>query len=634
LSGAAHYFSLSADQGNGQGWYYYAMCLLTGKGLNRDIPKAIHHFRLSAEKGSPDGQAVFGWMTENGISTTIDLAAAARYYELSCNDSSAGAFGFGRCSQRGRGIPIDFTVAAEAFQKAADSDNADGANSIGCCLERGEGADANIEQAVDYYRKAASHSHPSGLYNIGRCLEHGRGIERDLVGASKYYRRAAELGHRSAQNSFGVFLERGIVFRSNLMLAAHYFELSAMQGDSDGANNLGFCLEHGRGVRKDIEAAAEWYRFAADHGHPDGEVNYQRCLRLLGRWNVSDRSLQISDDPQSSELARLFIAGLEDFGTRDRTCDDLVASLERLKAWMAPPTKDALAEFAGGELGRGNSGVVTLAKDQEGNLTAVKTAAVPAAEESIRHEKKILRRLNHPLVVRIREHSSRASVVTEFVENGSLADHLRDARNGDLCQLSGSTRIMRMIAGIVLAMGFVHSRQIIHCDLMPHNILLNFDWEVRICDFGHSISVDEPNFRSPVDPNSNKAWPAISSRYLALECFNDDACAESDVFSFGMILYELVVGHPIFRKTMTIPQILKALVLNDWKVDIPKWVTPEARELIQDCLATNPADRPLFIGILNRLKLIEFKLFPDVNSAKVAVFVDQIEDWERANLGE
>jgi TPR repeat protein len=68
----------------------------------------------------------------------------------------------GWCSYAGKGIPVDFTVAAEFFKKVSGSNDADGANSFGCCLEQGEGIDEDIERAVLYYRKAASQSHPHG----------------------------------------------------------------------------------------------------------------------------------------------------------------------------------------------------------------------------------------------------------------------------------------------------------------------------------------------------------------------------------------------------------------------------------------------------------------------------------------
>jgi TPR repeat protein len=632
LRGAAHYFKLSADQGNAHGPYHYAMCLLTGSGLPRDGENAIQYFELSAESGSPDGQTVVGWMAENGVGHDIDFVAAARYYELSADHSPAGAARFGRCCHLGQGVAADSTIAAEFFRKAADSNDADGANSFGCCLERGDGVSMNIDQAVDYYRKAASQSHPAGLYNFGRCLEYGRGIEGDFVRSAKYYRKSAKLGDPSAQNSFGIFLERGIGIRSNHALAAHYFELSAAQGDPDGANNFGFCLEHGRGVRQNIEAASKWYRFAANHGHPEGEVNYQRSLRLLGRWNVPDRSDKISDRPRSDSLAQKFIEGLKDLTAGA----ELIASIQRLKATMGQETNCATEEWTGAEVGRGNSGIVILGKSGGGELIAVKTAERSETEESIRREIRILKRMNHPLVVRIGDRPSggsdqRLAVVTEFAPNGSLADHLPDAKNGDLCQLSSSTQIVRIIVGIVLAMRYIHSQNVIHCDLIPRNILLDWDWKVRICDFGHSILPDPPNPTPPILERPNQYWPSVVSHYLAPECYNGVTFMESDVFSFGMILYELIIGRAIFSRRETPFYVALALFNKDWKPDIPESVIPEAAELIRDCLAFKYEDRPSFTDILKRLKEIRFKLMTAVNSAKITAFVDSIEKWEADN---
>jgi hypothetical protein len=65
--------------------------------------------------------------------------------------------------------------------------------------------------------------------------------------------------------------------------------------------------------------------------------------------------------------------------------------------------------------------------------------------------------------------------------------------------------------------------------------------------------------------------------------------------------------------------------------DIPTFVLPSARELITDCWAEDPADRPSFEEIVDRLKQMKFKVMPNVNSLKLAAFVEAIERQETLN---
>jgi serine/threonine protein kinase len=263
----------------------------------------------------------------------------------------------------------------------------------------------------------------------------------------------------------------------------------------------------------------------------------------------------------------------------------------------------------------------------------MKTARASGVNVSIQREINILKTMNHPLVVQICDcciggNSQHRAVVSNFVANGSLADHLPDGENGNLCQLSGSTRIMKIIAGIVLAMRSIHSRGIIHRNLTPDNILLDLDWNVRICDFRHRVSIDQPKHRAPVDPGGVALPPDVISRYAAPETYDDIIAPESDVFSFGMIVYELIVGRAVFLENRYPYKVPVALVLKDWRPDIPDTVVPVTKKLIRDCLALDYRDRPSFTEILQRLEAIDFKLMAGVNSVEITELVEAVEYWE------
>jgi serine/threonine protein kinase len=143
--------------------------------------------------------------------------------------------------------------------------------------------------------------------------------------------------------------------------------------------------------------------------------------------------------------------------------------------------------------------------------------------------------------------------------------------------------------------------------------LIDWNWNVRIGDFGHSISFDS----AP----PKREWPSIGSHYLAPECYDNQCTPESDVFSFGLILFELVTGQPAFEKNLSQQAVAALVVVNDARPDIPESVLPAVHDLIQQCWASDPDYRPSFDQILERLEEMNFRLIEDVNSVKLSKFV-------------
>jgi hypothetical protein len=102
---------------------------------------------------------------------------------------------------------------------------------------------------------------------------------------------------------------------------------------------------------------------------------------------------------------------------------------------------------------------------------------------------------------------------------------------------------------------------------------------------------------------------------------------ESDVFAFGLILYQLIVGQRPFSGRSGI-RAAKQIVVDEARPASPEFVLPDVGDVICECWAAHPDDRPQFDEILSRLEVMQFKATAGVKSAKVAAFVERITEEE------
>jgi hypothetical protein len=116
------------------------------------------------------------------------------------------------------------------------------------------------------------------------------------------------------------------------------------------------------------------------------------------------------------------------------------------------------------------------------------------------------------------------------------------------------------------------------------------------------------------------------------ECYDGDFNEASDVFAFGLILFEIVAREPAFPRILQQNQFAWTVVVKETRPDIPDFVLPRVRGLIRDCWADDPGERPLFEEIVERLADMEFIVVPNVNPAKVKKFVKSIEAWETGRI--
>jgi serine/threonine protein kinase len=229
--------------------------------------------------------------------------------------------------------------------------------------------------------------------------------------------------------------------------------------------------------------------------------------------------------------------------------------------------------------------------------------------------------LHHPCIVSFKgcclpTGGEGPKIVTEFAGNGSLKPVLR-SKPPPRWWTDG--RKVTSIAGIVLGMKFIHSQGLIHRDLKPENILVDDDFRIRIADFGSSRIFEE----------GVTLTEAGTPLYMAPEVRTQHYDDKVDVYSFGLILYEIVVGDGLFSGPGNKMDLFVNLQTG-WRPIIPKGVESVSKELIERCWSQNPEERPSFGEIWSSMEKSDFRLLPGVEQGEVEGFVV----WVHANGGE
>jgi serine/threonine-protein kinase len=250
-------------------------------------------------------------------------------------------------------------------------------------------------------------------------------------------------------------------------------------------------------------------------------------------------------------------------------------------------------------LGRGGISVVYLARE-EGSPTerAIKIILPeyfgnsPANIDTFLQEAQKAFDLRHPNIVTVREagvgDQSLPFLVMDFVSGPSLEELL--SRGGPLTPAVA----WEYLKGIGNGLSFAHAAGIVHGDLKPRNILLvndkSHETAVRITDFGLS-AIKSGKLREPAEEVSGLLRSPL---YLAPEQWSEDEPdARTDIYSLGVILYEMLSGEPPF-KGKTNAAIMKSH-LRDKPPAIARrfpGVTVEIEQVVFQALEKEPARRP------------------------------------------
>ncbi|KAJ0825366.1 putative protein kinase RLK-Pelle-SD-2b family [Helianthus annuus] len=192
------------------------------------------------------------------------------------------------------------------------------------------------------------------------------------------------------------------------------------------------------------------------------------------------------------------------------------------------------------KLGGGGFGSVFKGVLRDSSIVAVKKLeSVSQGEKQFRSEVSTIGTIQHVNLVRLRgfcAQGSRKLLVYDYMPNGSLDSHLFHEKQDNI--LNWTTRY-EIALGIARGLVYLHEKCrdcIIHCDIKPENILLDADFCPKIADFGLAKLVGRDFSRVLTTFRGTKG-------YLAPEWLSGvPVTAKADVFSYGMMLFELVYG--------------------------------------------------------------------------------------------
>jgi WD40 repeat protein len=246
-------------------------------------------------------------------------------------------------------------------------------------------------------------------------------------------------------------------------------------------------------------------------------------------------------------------------------------------------------------VGRGGMGTVYRARDTHlARDVAIKVinpeiAADPDRIARFRREATIVAALNHPGIVVIHDtgHENGLNyLVTEFVDGVSLRTVIQN--EGAL----GPRRVVEIGAQIADALGAAHALGILHRDVKPENVMITRLGRAKLLDFGlaKSREAETGQDQTRVAVTTEVGIVMGTVRYMSPEQARGEALdARSDIFSLGIVLYEMLSGSRPFDGATTADVV--SAVLRAEPPALPDSIPATLRAIVQRCLNGQPGDR-------------------------------------------
>lgn len=216
-----------------------------------------------------------------------------------------------------------------------------------------------------------------------------------------------------------------------------------------------------------------------------------------------------------------------------------------------------------------------------------------------KREAKAAAKLSHPCIVNVFDvgHSEDINfIVMEYVAGGTLKQEIE--KYGRLSYKDA----IKIAIDVASALNHAHIRGLVHCDIKPHNILIDSEGKAKVADFG----IARVMATATATLNNNDVMGSV--HYVSPEqAAGKSVTAQSDIYSLGIVLFEMLTGRVPFEAETPVAVALRHVkdnppLLREFNPDIP----PVLESIVSKTLAKNPSDRYRTANeLINELKRAE-----------------------------
>lgn len=261
----------------------------------------------------------------------------------------------------------------------------------------------------------------------------------------------------------------------------------------------------------------------------------------------------------------------------------------------------------------------------------VNTKEIKELKMNLTREVNIIARLKNPCIIQYIGYSptdfnddQKPVIVTRYYKYGSLERIINLNRLEIAPKLWNDTKKLINIYGIASGVSYLHSRDILHRDLKPQNILEDENLFPAIADFGLAQVSHQKQDGTIYQPHTKTMGTPV---YLAPEIWKKNAySAAGDVYAFSLIVYEIMTNE-IPLKGFDQEKIFEEVIQNHHRPEFKCQISESYRQLIEKCWLDNPVERPNFDSILTQLKNDPGFITKNVNKDEFFDYVEFIDQF-------